>query len=123
MILATEPDFGVANDDRFSNFAGRMEHRIELEEFMTRWCAQCTGDDAMRLSSEVEAVADPVFDMADIAHDPHYIARNMIPLVGGTPMQGLIADFSETPGELRWEGRPLDADGDVTRLNGWEASS
>ena len=34
-------------------------------------------------------------------------------------MQALIARLSETPGALRWAGRPLDADGDDIRANGW----
>ena len=57
--------------------------------------------------------------MADIATDPHYAARNAIADVGGTPMQGLIARLSATPGHLRWSGRPLDADGDAIRTSGW----
>jgi len=34
-------------------------------------------------------------------------------------MQGLIAGLSATPGQLRWAGRPLDADGDAIRRNPW----
>ena len=30
--------------------------------------------------------------------------------VDGTPMQGLIAKLSKTPGSIRWAGRPLGAD-------------
>ena len=60
-------------------------------------------------------------DMADIAADPHYLARGTITSVDGTPMQGLIARLSATPGSLRWAGRPLDADGDQIRDSGWHA--
>lgn len=114
---------GVANDERFSTFSGRMEHRVELEQLMIHWCAQRTQDEVLQLLSNAQAAVGPVFDMSDIAHDTHFAARNMIPTVGDTPMQGLIAEFSATPGELRWEGRPLDADGDNIRANGWETSS
>jgi hypothetical protein len=34
-------------------------------------------------------------------------------------MQGLIARLSATPGELRWPGRELDADGEQIRHSGW----
>jgi hypothetical protein len=34
-------------------------------------------------------------------------------------MQGLLASLSGTPGELRWEGRTLDADGVEIRKNLW----
>ncbi|MEY3414550.1 MAG: hypothetical protein RJA79_1425, partial [Actinomycetota bacterium] len=42
-----------------------------------------------------------------------------IKVVGTTPMQGLLASLSGTPGELRWEGRALDADGEEIRKNLW----
>ena len=45
-------------------------------------------------------------DMADIAADPHYAARRAIVEVDGTPMQGLIARLSATPGAVRWAGPP-----------------
>ena len=60
--------------------------------------------------------------MADIANDPHYAARGAIVDVGGTPMQGLIADLSATPGVLRWPGRGLDSDGDEIRASGWTST-
>ncbi len=110
---------GVGNDVRFANFSGRMEHRLELEQLMTRWCSERTQAEVVQLLSDAQAAVGPVFDMSDIANDKHYAARNMIPTVGDTPMQGLVADLSATPGELRWEGRPLNADGDDIRKNGW----
>jgi crotonobetainyl-CoA:carnitine CoA-transferase CaiB-like acyl-CoA transferase len=57
--------------------------------------------------------------MADICADPHYAARDAVVEVDGTPMQGLIAKLSATPGVLRWQGRGLDADGDDIRRHGW----
>ncbi|MEO8163029.1 MAG: CoA transferase [Ilumatobacteraceae bacterium] len=113
---------GVADDDRFTSFSGRVEHRIELEQLMTRWCSERTQVEVVQLLSDAQAAVGPVFDMSDIANDIHYAARNMIPMVGDTPMQGLVADLSATPGELRWEGRPLNADGDDIRKDGWGIS-
>ena len=72
---------------------------------------------------ETEGAVGPVFDMSDIASDPHYAARNMIQIVGDTPMQGLIAALSKTPGELRWEGHALDADHDDIATNGWKSNT
>ena len=57
--------------------------------------------------------------MADIAADPHYAAREAIVDVDGTPMQGLLAKLSATPGVLRWSGRARDADGAAIRERGW----
>ena len=111
---------GVETDDRFTTFAGRMEHRELLQEMMGKWCATRTRDEVVAIFDEAEAAVGPVFDMSDIASDPHYAARNMIQIVGDTPMQGLIAALSKTPGELRWEGRPNNSDNEDIVNNGWK---
>ena len=111
---------GLETDDRFTTFAGRMEHRELLQELMGEWCATRTRNEVVAIFEEAEAAVGPVFDMSDIASDPHYAARNMIQIVGDTPMQGLIAVLSSTPGELRWEGRPNNSDNEEIVNNGWK---
>jgi len=110
----------LETDERFTSFAGRMEHRELLQELMGKWCATRTRDEVVAIFEEAEAAVGPVFDMSDIATDPHYAARNMIQEVGNTPMQGLIAGLSKTPGVLRHEGRPLDSDRDSITARGWD---
>ena len=110
---------GVADDPRFDSFEGRTEHRLELERVMSEWCADRTQNDVLDAFTAAEAAIGPVYDMADIAADEHYAAREAIASVDGTPMQGLIARLSATPGSLRWSGRQLDADGDAIRHSGW----
>ena len=111
---------GVGGDDRFSTFAGRMANRELLEQLMIDWCAARTRDEVVATLAAAEAAVGPVFDMADIATDEHYAARQMIPIVGSTPMQGLIAQLSKTPGVLGWEGRLLDADREDILKRGWK---
>jgi crotonobetainyl-CoA:carnitine CoA-transferase CaiB-like acyl-CoA transferase len=110
---------GVGDDPRFATFADRMAHRDELEAIMVAWCAERTQTEVLQAFTEAEAAIGPVMDMADIAADPHYAARDAIVDLDGTPMQGLIAKLSATPGVLRWAGRALDADGDEVRDRGW----
>ena len=110
---------GVGHDGRFTTFAGRTEHREELEQVMTEWCLARTQTEVIDAFTAAEAAIGPVYDMADIANDPHYATRGAITDVDGTPMQGLIAHLSATPGRLSWAGRPLDADGDEIRQSGW----
>jgi crotonobetainyl-CoA:carnitine CoA-transferase CaiB-like acyl-CoA transferase len=109
----------LETDKRFTSFAGRMEHRELLQELMGKWCATRTRDEVVTIFEEAEAAVGPVFDMSDIATDPHYAARNMIQEVGNTPMQGLIAALSKTPGVLSHEGRSLDSDRDNIITRGW----
>ena len=114
---------GVGDDTRFATFTGRTENRDELEALMVAWCAQRTRDEVVTTLAQADAAVGPVFDMADIATDEHYAARQMIETVGNTPMQGLLASLSHTPGVLRWEGRALDADHEDIAKNGWGATS
>lgn len=111
---------GVEGDPRFVTFGDRMAHRQELETIMADWCRTRTRDEVVAAFTEAEAAIGPVLDMADIAADPHFAARGAIVELEGTPMQGLIAKLSATPGVLKWHGRPLDADGDQIRQKGWD---
>ena len=113
---------GLGDDPRFQSFAGRVEHRDTVESRMREWCAARTRDEAMAQLAAADAAAGPVMDMADVAADPHVQARGLIAEVGDTPMQGLIAELSATPGRLDWEGRPLDADRDEIVAKGWLGS-
>ena len=91
-------------------FNGRIAARDEVDARMAEFCASRTLGEVLRLFEDAEAAAAPIYDMADIARDPHYAARGAIVDVDGVPMQGLIATMSKTPGKIRWPGRSLGAD-------------
>ncbi|MEY4371353.1 MAG: hypothetical protein RL219_122 [Actinomycetota bacterium] len=110
---------GFADDASVATFEGRVANRARIETAMSAWCAARTQEQALRELSEADAAAGPIMDMADIAADPHYAARDAIITVEGTPMQGLVAKLSQTPGGVRWRGRARDADGERIRRNGW----
>jgi crotonobetainyl-CoA:carnitine CoA-transferase CaiB-like acyl-CoA transferase len=101
---------GVGDDDRFHSFDGRIAHRAELDEAMAAWVADRDLAVVLAEFDAAHAAAAPVMTMADLAADPHIAARQSIVEVDGTPMQGLIARLSETPGRIRWAGRPMGAD-------------
>ena len=110
---------GYEEDDRFTTFAGRIENREIIEAAMESWFAQRTQEEALSIFQEIEAAAGPILSMQDIETDPHYVARNAVINIEGTPMQGLIARLSATPGAVKWRGRAKDADGDAIRRDGW----
>ena len=101
---------GVGDDPRFASFAGRVEHRDEVESLVTAWVADRTEAEVLAAFGAAEAAVAPVLTMRDIATDPHYSARGTVVDVDGVPMQGLIARLSATPGRIRHVGRPLGAD-------------
>ncbi|MEQ1785740.1 MAG: CoA transferase [Acidimicrobiales bacterium] len=100
--------FGDRADLR--TFNGRIAARDEVDARMAEFCGERSRAEVLRAFEEAEAAAAPIYDMADIAHDPHYAARGSIISVDGVPMQGLVARLSATPGAVRWPGRALDAD-------------
>lgn len=110
---------GLESDKRFATFAGRIENRELLEPAMIEWFAARTQSEALAVFEDIEAAAGPILTMEDIANDPHYAARESIVMLEGTPMQGLVAKLSETPGSLRWRGRRRNADSDSIREHGW----
>ncbi|GBL21226.1 succinyl-CoA--D-citramalate CoA-transferase [Acidimicrobiaceae bacterium] len=110
---------GCADDERFTTFTGRVANREELNLLMIKFCAQRDSQTVLQIFTDAQAAIGPVLSMAEISSDPHFAARQAISIVGATPMQGLLASLSGTPGELRWEGRALDADGPEIRKNLW----
>jgi len=111
---------GVEGDDRFTTFAARMEHRLALEAVTSAWCALHPQAEVLRAFTDAEAAIGPVMTMADISTDPHYAARDAIVELDGTPMQGLLAKLSATPGALRWQGRAMNDDNQQIREQGWQ---
>ena len=101
---------GLGDDERFSSFAGRVAHREEVDDRVAAWCRQRPLADVLATFEAAHAAAAPVYDMAGLADDPHVQARGMVTELDGTPMQGLVARLSATPGRLRWAGRPHGAD-------------
>ncbi|MDQ6697341.1 MAG: CoA transferase [Actinomycetota bacterium] len=101
---------GLGDDPRLATFEGRVEHRDEVDQHMADWVERRSLADVLAAFEAAHAAAAPVYDMADIALDPHYRARDVISELGGVPMQGLVARLSATPGRLRWPARALGAD-------------
>jgi crotonobetainyl-CoA:carnitine CoA-transferase CaiB-like acyl-CoA transferase len=104
---------GLGDDPRLATFAGRVEHRAEVDAHVAGWVADRPLDQVLEEFAAAHAAAAPVFTMADILDDPHLAARRAIVDVDGVPMQGLVARLSRTPGRIRGAGRPLGADTDA----------
>ncbi len=101
---------GLADRTDLQTFNGRIEAREEIDACLAAFCAARPRQEVLAAFDEAEAAAAPIHDMADIAKDPHFAARQSIVTVDGVPMQGLVAHLSATPGRIRWPGRSLGAD-------------
>lgn len=105
---------GVGDDERFQTFDGRIANREEVDRLMAEWVRQRTLAEALESFEAAEAAAAPVLDVGELSSDHHVAERGSLIEVDGIVMQSLIAQLSKTPGRVRWAGRSLGADNEMT---------
>lgn len=108
--LIEEPWFGTGG--------GRADHADVLDEAVGGWIARHSRDDAIAAFEKAEAAIAPVHDIRDVMSDPQYRALDTVtevpdPELGPIRMQNVLFRLSETPGSIRWAGRPHGADTDA----------
>jgi succinyl-CoA--D-citramalate CoA-transferase len=101
-----------AEDERYATHHARGENMEELDDMISAWTKQRTGDEVLEVMREAGVPAGKVFTAKDMVEDPHYAARQSIvevedPEIGPFPMQNVVPRLSETPGEVRWTGPAL----------------
>jgi crotonobetainyl-CoA:carnitine CoA-transferase CaiB-like acyl-CoA transferase len=101
---------GLDDDPRFGSFEGRIAHREELDELVGKWIGARPSAEVLGAFEAAEAAIAPVYTMADLAADPHVIARGSLVEVDGVCMPDVVARLSRTPGTVTHAGRPLGAD-------------
>ncbi len=104
-------------DPRLRTNPGRAEHARMLDEAIGEWAAGRTAAQVSAILEAAEVPFGPVYNVADIANDPQYRAREMIldvphPVFGSIAMPGVVPKLSDTPGEVKWPAPPLGADTD-----------
>jgi crotonobetainyl-CoA:carnitine CoA-transferase CaiB-like acyl-CoA transferase len=63
-----------ADDDKFSSFAKRKEHKKELDRLITQWTAAHPAKNIVHLLQDVGINAGVVQNAEDVASDPHLLA-------------------------------------------------
>ncbi|MCL5046344.1 MAG: CoA transferase [Actinobacteria bacterium] len=103
----------VADDPRYANNKLRIKNVSELDEMIGAWVKTKTMDEALDALNQASVPAGPVYNIQDIANDPHYQAREMILTVntpvGPLKMPGIVPKMSATPGKVEWSGPALGA--------------
>ncbi|WP_326799993.1 CoA transferase [Streptomyces sp. NBC_01808] len=108
--LIDEPWFGTG--------AGRAAHAEELDEAVGGWIARHDAATVVAAFEKAQAAVAPVYDIRDVMADEQYRALGSITEVedeelGTVKMQNVLFRLSETPGAIRWAGRPHGADTDA----------
>ncbi|MFJ4188886.1 CaiB/BaiF CoA transferase family protein [Kitasatospora sp. NPDC089509] len=111
--LVGRPD--LAARPWFADGHGRAAHVEELDAAVGAWIAERDGPEVIAAFERARAAVAPVQHAGDLLADPQLRALGAIvhlddPELGDLALQGPLARLSETPGRLRWAGRPSGAD-------------
>jgi formyl-CoA transferase len=85
--------------------SGRVRKVEKLDAAISEWTGRHDMDEVLKLLNAAHIPAGKIYDVSDIASDPHYLARDMIldgQLDDGTPIKlpGIVPKLSATPGEV-----------------------
>ncbi|WP_233342860.1 CaiB/BaiF CoA-transferase family protein [Burkholderia cepacia] len=104
MELIGRQDLGT--DPALAQNDGRVKQVEKIDVAIGEWTQHRDLDEVLAALNEARIPAGKIYDIADIATDPHYKARDMIldaALPDGTPVQlpGIVPKLTATPGTVR----------------------
>jgi crotonobetainyl-CoA:carnitine CoA-transferase CaiB-like acyl-CoA transferase len=103
----------MAADARLANNAGRVEHEAEIDQAIAAWTGSLSSVDALGLLEGARVPSGPIYSVADMMVDPHYIARGLFEQVevNGQALKipAMVPKLSETPGHTDWPGPEVGA--------------
>jgi crotonobetainyl-CoA:carnitine CoA-transferase CaiB-like acyl-CoA transferase len=115
MRLVGRPD--VIDQPWFASGHQRAQHADELDAAVAAWIAARPAGEAVAEFEKAQAAVARVYDVRGVIADPQYQALGTVQTVeddelGPIRMQNVLFRMSETPGRIRWPGRPHGADTD-----------
>ena len=107
----------LANDPMLSDNTGRVARVEEIDKAIEAWTVNHSVDDVLQALEGVSVPAGKIYNIADIANDPHYAARGMlqeITMTDGSHLKvpGVVPKLSVTPGQHRRNAPDLGQDTD-----------
>ena len=115
MTLVGRPE--LVDEPWFSSGHSRAQHADELDEAVASWVAARPTAVVLEEFERAQAAVAPVYDVRGILADPQYAALGTVQTVdddelGQVKMQNVLFRLSETPGAIRFSGRPHGHDTD-----------
>jgi formyl-CoA transferase len=108
----------LASDPSLVNNAGRVARVEELDETIGAWTSALSVEEALSALEAASVPAGRIYTVADIAADPHYLARGMLEeltLEDGSSLTvpGVVPKLSRTPGRYHRTAPALGQDTDA----------
>lgn len=99
----------------FASGRDRARHADLLDGMVGSWIADRDLEEVVSAFEKAQAAVAPIYDARGVLGDPQYEALESIvtvddPELGPVKMQNVMFRLSETPGRIRWAGRPLGED-------------
>jgi len=113
MRLVGHPE--VIAEPWFRSGKERASHAAELDAMVGGWILERPLTEVIDAFEKAEAAVAPIYDIRDVMRDPQFQALDSITTVhddelGDVRMQNVMFRLSETPGSIRWAGRPKGQD-------------
>ena len=109
MVAIGRPE--MAEDKRFADNMGRVEHEKEIDAAIEKWTREQTSDNVLSIMDEASVPAGPIYSVEDMMNDEHYIARGMFQEVEANGrtlhIPAMTPVLTETPGGTEWSGPEL----------------
>jgi len=107
----------LAADERFATHLNRLkeENATALLDIISKWVAGKTCAEVDQLACKYGFAAHKICNGKDHFEDEHLIKRNFTytvhdPIYGDLVEEGIAPKLSETPGRIKWSGKPVGFD-------------
>lgn len=110
-LMETMARSDLAEDPRFADNAGRVDHQALIDGAIASWAGAIPSTEALARLDEANVAAGPIYSVEDMFSDPQYQARGLFERVevGGEPLDipAIVPRLSDTPGRTDWPGPEL----------------
>lgn len=120
MTLVGHPE--LLEEDWFASGHGRADNVDLIDGYVSTWIGERDRSDVLAEFERVGGAVAPVYSAKDIVEDEHIRETKMLvevddPDLGRVLMHNVMWRMSETPGSIRFTGRPLGADTEEILVN------
>jgi crotonobetainyl-CoA:carnitine CoA-transferase CaiB-like acyl-CoA transferase len=96
----------MIDDPRFRTNSDRLAHADEVDAIIGSFIREMTLAETIDYFEKAQVTVGPVYDAAQIIHDPHVLEREVVVEMedrdlGTLPMHGISPRLSRTPGVIR----------------------
>ncbi|PPR78654.1 MAG: Succinyl-CoA--L-malate CoA-transferase beta subunit [Alphaproteobacteria bacterium MarineAlpha2_Bin1] len=101
----------MAEDSRYSENAGRVEHEKVIDLAINKWTKNLSSSEVIKTLENAEVPCGPIYNVEDMLNDPHFQSRKLFETVDiknkKLKIPAITPFLNETPGCTDWAGPDL----------------